>query len=199
MIGVPPILIVGCDITLLAAGTTFMLALGCLNALSPYALSSFVLGSHLVVMCRQLYFESMDPDRYTRRVQPVSVTGIGPSNTTSSNSTLNCYEDHRWDFDYTSGLRLSRFGAVVENGGVYSVLYAGTPPQQQQFSLSGNAPEEGVVVKIKCVAASNTACHRLCRVKHYVNKKITMWATVPLHLRLRLPHPIRATHKSRLC
>ena len=85
---------------------------------------------------------------------PVSVTGIGPSNTTSSNSTLNCYEDHRWDFDYTSLLRLSRFGAIVENGGAYAVLYAGDPPQQQQFSLSGNSPEEGIVVKIKCVTSS---------------------------------------------
>lgn len=101
-------------------------------------------------MCRQLYFESMDPDRYSRRVTPVSVLGVGPSNTTTSNSTLNCYEDHRWDFDYTSLLRLSRFGAVVELGGSYAITYAGTPPQQQQFSMSGNGPDEGIVVKIKC-------------------------------------------------
>lgn len=96
----------------------------------------------------------MDPDRYTRRVMPVSVTGMGPSNTTSSNSTLNCFEDMRWDFDYTSLLRLSRFGVVVELGGTYKITYPGTPPQQQQFSMSGNAPEEGIVIKIKYAASA---------------------------------------------
>jgi hypothetical protein len=103
---------------------------------------------------RQLYFESMDPDRYTRRVQPVAVAGTGPAGTTSSKSALNCYEDHRWDFDYTSLLRLSRFGVVVELGGAYNITYAGTPPQQQQFSMSGNAPDEGIIVRIKYAARS---------------------------------------------
>jgi hypothetical protein len=84
-------------------------------------------------------------------VQPVEVIGSGPSGTTGTKSILNCYEDHRWDFDYTSLLRLSRFSTVVELGGSYDITYAGTPPQQQQFSMSGNAPDEGVLVKIKYV------------------------------------------------
>jgi hypothetical protein len=96
----------------------------------------------------------MDPDRYTRYLHPVSVVGIGPTNTTSSNSTLNSYEDHRWDFDYTSLLRLGRFSVIVELSGTYKITYAGTPPQQQQFTLSGNGPEDGVIVKIKCAASA---------------------------------------------
>jgi hypothetical protein len=96
----------------------------------------------------------MDPDRYTRYLHPVSVVGIGPTNTTTSNSTLNSYEDHRWDFDYTSLLRLGRFGVVVELSGTYTITYAGTPPQQQQFSMSGNGPGDGIIVKIKCVASA---------------------------------------------
>jgi hypothetical protein len=105
---------------------------------------------------RQLYFESMDPDRYTRYLHPLSVRGIGPTNTTSSNSTLNSFEDHRWDFDYTSLLRLARFSAIVELGGTYTITFPGTPPQQQQFTMSGCRPEEGVVVKIKCAASASS-------------------------------------------
>lgn len=80
----------------------------------------------------------------------MEVIGTGALETRSTKTVLNCYEDHRWDFDYTSLLRLSRFGAVVENGGSYDITYKGTPPQQQQFSMSGNLPDEGVLVKIKC-------------------------------------------------
>eukprot|EP00892_Ulva_mutabilis_P008257 jgi/Ulvmu1/5803/UM025_0058.1 len=102
---------------------------------------------------RELYFESMDPDRKTRRVQPVQVTGVGAEAGRGSTARLNCFEDHLWDFDYTSLLRLSRFATTVELGGNYTITYAGTPPQQQQISMSGNAPDEGVLVRIKYYVA----------------------------------------------
>jgi hypothetical protein len=108
---------------------------------------------------RELMFESLDADRYTRRVQPVAVSGSASDGRTSS-TKLNCYEDHRWDFDYTSLLRLSRFGALVELAGTYSINYAGTPPQQQQFVIPGTNISEGVIVKIKyaCLSPTLTYC-----------------------------------------
>ena len=113
---------------------------------------------------RELYFESLDPDRMSRRVQPVAVTGAGAAAGRSSSARLNCFEDHLWDFDYTSLLRMSRFAATVELGGNYTITYAGTPPQQQQFSMSGNAPEEGVLIRLKCAGYSlvylNGAVHQ---------------------------------------
>ena len=100
---------------------------------------------------RELYFESLDPDRKSRRVQPVSVVGSGAEASRTSVAKLNCFEDHLWDFDYTSLLRLSRFATTVELGGSYTVVYAGTPPQQHQVSMSGNSDDEGVLLRIKCV------------------------------------------------
>lgn len=110
---------------------------------------------------RQVYFESLDPDRRTRRVQPVLVTGTGLGGTATHAFKLNAFEDHLWDFDYTSLLRMSRFATAVELGGNYSIQYAGTPPQQHQITMSGNAPEEGILLRIKCARSipnSTTAC-----------------------------------------
>lgn len=102
---------------------------------------------------RELYFESLDPDRKSRRVQPVAVAGVGAEAGRGGFARLNCFEDHLWDFDYTSLLRLSRFAATVELGGAYTITYAGTPPQQQQISMSGNAQDEGILVRLKCASA----------------------------------------------
>jgi hypothetical protein len=102
-------------------------------------------------VCRQLYFESTDRDRYTRRLSPVTIGGGVTGGASGITNVLNSYEDRRWDFDYTSGLRLSRFTTIVELGGEYSISYAGTPPQQQQLSMSGNSAGEAVLVRIKCV------------------------------------------------
>jgi hypothetical protein len=60
-------------------------------------------------------------------------------NTTSRN-VLNTFMDHRWDGFYTSMLRLSRFGALLQGGKnmVYTISYTSTPPQRQIFTLRAN-------------------------------------------------------------
>ena len=74
-----------------------------------------------------LNFESKDSDRYSRRVNPVEVRAV--VNGGNSTNVLNCYMDRRWDDDYTSLLRLSRFPAVVELGNQYNITFAGTNPR----------------------------------------------------------------------
>lgn len=74
-----------------------------------------------------LNFESQDVDRYSRRVNPVVVEGI--VNGSPHKNSLNCYMDRRWDDDYTSLLRLSRFPAVVELNNEYNITFAGTNPR----------------------------------------------------------------------
>jgi hypothetical protein len=57
------------------------------------------------------------------------------NNDTGFANTLNEFMDHVWDGFYTGQIRLSRFPSIIETFKNYEVLYTGTPPSNQRFSL----------------------------------------------------------------
>lgn len=59
-----------------------------------------------------LVFESLDPDKYDRSVQPVYITQEDVANLRIK---LNSFMDHVWDGFYTGQTRLLRFPAVVQS------------------------------------------------------------------------------------
>ena len=71
-------------------------------------------------------FESLDEDKLTRLVSPITIT----NEVLKSRNILNTFMDHLWDGFYTSMKRLSRFPALIlaGNGYVYEINYKGTPP-----------------------------------------------------------------------
>lgn len=98
-----------------------------------------------------LLFESLDSDKWTRTITPITVSSYNITSTTS----LNTFMDHVWDGFYTGELRLSRYPALVQtssnNGAYYEVKYSGTPPSSQRFRL--NADSGAITVKIQYAKA----------------------------------------------
>lgn len=78
-----------------------------------------------------LTFESLDEDRYSRRLHPVNVSNVG--DVYSYQSYLNSYMDRRWDDSYTSLLRLSRFPVVVELGKQFNIEFQGSNPRKLRY------------------------------------------------------------------
>ena len=62
--------------------------------------------------------------------------------------------DHVWDGFYTGQIRLSRFPSIVESNQDYEVLYTGTPPAAQRFTLI--ADNGGSMIQIKYL---NAGCY----------------------------------------
>jgi hypothetical protein len=103
----------------------------------------------------QLHFDSLDNDKYSRRVHPVRVLGTLASGA-SSEAYLNSQQDHRWDNGYTSNLRLSRFHVAVELGGEYTISFGirgatiGTAPRDMRLWIPDAASSDpGIVVKLQ--------------------------------------------------
>lgn len=102
----------------------------------------------------QLHFESLDNDRYTRRVHPVRVVGNLTSGAPSL-AMLNSQQDHRWDDGYTSLLRLSRFMATVELGAEYYISFGyrsgtvGTAPRDMRLQIPTAAATAGIILNIQ--------------------------------------------------
>lgn len=90
-------------------------------------------------------WESLDEDRRTRLVTPIEVLGM---NITSRN-VINTFMDHQWDGFYTSMLRTSRFATILQggNGMWYELVYKGTPPLRQKFTLRSD--EVPVSIRIR--------------------------------------------------
>eukprot|EP00007_Cunea_sp_BSH-02190019_P009900 CAMPEP_0174228976 /NCGR_PEP_ID=MMETSP0417-20130205/58_1 /TAXON_ID=242541 /ORGANISM="Mayorella sp, Strain BSH-02190019" /LENGTH=3668 /DNA_ID=CAMNT_0015306471 /DNA_START=321 /DNA_END=11327 /DNA_ORIENTATION=- len=99
-----------------------------------------------------LTFESLDRDTLTRRINPVTVwadavvdEADGPPRDAYLN-TLTAFQDHHWDFQYTSMLRLSRFPPVVQTNRHYNVDLAGTVPTSMRFQLQYPDTDDEVVL-----------------------------------------------------
>ena len=106
----------------------------------------------------ELHFDSLDNDKYTRRVHPVRVLGK-LVNGASSEAYLNSQQDHRWDDGYTSLLRLSRFHVAVELGGEYYISFGyrdgtvGTAPRDMRLWIpDATDSDPAVVVKFQYTA-----------------------------------------------
>ncbi|GMH45332.1 hypothetical protein BSKO_13289 [Bryopsis sp. KO-2023] len=93
-----------------------------------------------------LHFESLDPDKMSRRVNPVKVEAF--VNGEKSTNILNCFMDRRWDDSYTSLLRLSRFPVIVELQNEYNITFAGTNPRTLRFGFDGVESGDGVLINM---------------------------------------------------
>lgn len=91
-----------------------------------------------------LLFESLDSDSWKRLVSPIYVK----NNATNSINTLNTFMDHIWDGFYTGQLRMARWPSTIDvtPGMTYDIVYSGTPPEKQRFSLV--ADFSGTILRI---------------------------------------------------
>ena len=91
-----------------------------------------------------LLFESLDEDKWRRMVSPIYVNSL----TFNSTNKVNTFMDHIWDGFYTGQLRMGRWPSIIQLGSTasYQILYSGTPPQSQRFTL--NAEYSGTIIKI---------------------------------------------------
>eukprot|EP00210_Caulerpa_lentillifera_P009344 g8908.t1 len=103
-----------------------------------------------------LFFENLDVDRFTRRVHPVEVSNLDGT----ASSKLNSYMDRRWDDDYTSLLRLSRFPVIVQKGGQYFINFTGTVPRSLRFGFGNGGGSSGIIVHLMY---TNPELHRVSR------------------------------------
>jgi hypothetical protein len=90
-----------------------------------------------------LLMESLDSDGWKRMITPINVTNYD----FGSVNTLNTFMDHIWDGFYTGQLRMPRWPSIIQTGvGMnYEIVYSGTPPSNQRFSLRADGP---VTIKI---------------------------------------------------
>lgn len=81
-----------------------------------------------------LLFESLDPDKVDRAMQPIYVSKQG----TEMANNLNAFMDHTWDGFYTGQIRLSRFGSIFEGSrrSIYDITFTGTPAKKMRFLLN---------------------------------------------------------------
>ena len=91
-----------------------------------------------------LLFENIDDDKYKRMITPIYVK----NEALKTSNAINTFMDHIWDGFYTGQLRLSRWPAIIQTGPTmsYEVLYTGTPPGNQRFTLK--ADYSAVAMKI---------------------------------------------------
>lgn len=100
-----------------------------------------------------LLFESEDSDKFDRSVQPIYVrdyiddgTDVG---TFTMETKLNSMMDHGCDTGYASQLRTSRFPVLAQaDNRQYDIVYSGTPPKKQKFSLFAGDPNAGMTIRI---------------------------------------------------
>lgn len=90
-------------------------------------------------------WESLDADKRTRLVTPIEIIGM---NLTTRN-VINTFMDHQWDGFYTSMLRTSRFASILQggNGMWYELVYRGTPPLRQKFTLRSDTVPVALRIK----------------------------------------------------
>ena len=89
-----------------------------------------------------LLFDSLDADRMDRSVQPVYVQ----NEESGFDNKLNSFMDHCWDGFYTCQKRETKFPSLVYQNWDYNIEYTGTPPQKQDFRLSGRGGSPGFLV-----------------------------------------------------
>ena len=93
-----------------------------------------------------LLFDSEDPDTLDRSVQPIYARLQG----TGMNNKVNSFMDHVWDGFYTGQTRLSRFPILVylPQNAVYDIVYTGTPPKKQKYTLRSQDNTTEMIVRI---------------------------------------------------
>ena len=93
-----------------------------------------------------LTFESEDPDKMDRSMQPIYYTKEG----TGISNKINSYMDHCWDGFYTCQKRLSRFHGLVMGGpgAIHEILFTGSPAKKMKFTLLSQNGEAGSTIKI---------------------------------------------------
>lgn len=100
-----------------------------------------------------LKFESEDEDTLDRSIQPIYSRLEG----TDMNNKVNSYMDHVWDGFYTGQTRLSRFPIIVyaPRGAVYDIIYTGTPPKKQKYTLQSQDNSLEMIVRIAYAGAES--------------------------------------------
>ena len=94
----------------------------------------------------QLLFESEDPDKLDRSIQPIYAQLQG----TRIDNKVNSFMDHVWDGFYTGQIRMSRFPIIMylPQGAVYDIVYTGSPPKKQLYSLVSQQTDVELIVRI---------------------------------------------------
>ena len=104
-----------------------------------------------------LSFESLDADRFTRRLHPVRLEAESAADGLPfpAATVLNSFMDHRWDQGYTSLLRLSRFPVLVEARRTWNLTFAGTPPRKLRLRYGGaHVAMDGLRVAVRIAYTS---------------------------------------------
>lgn len=94
-----------------------------------------------------LLFESEDPDKFDRAMQPIY---LQMWNSTNTQSKLNAFMDHVWDGFYSGQIRRSRFPGMVwaPPDMVYNIVMTGTPAKKMRFVLRSQSETAGMIVSI---------------------------------------------------
>ena len=73
------------------------------------------------------------------------------------NNKVNSYMDHVWDGFYTGQTRLTRFPIIVyaPKGAVYDIVYTGTPPKKQKYTLTSQNEALEMMVRIAYPSAES--------------------------------------------
>jgi len=80
-----------------------------------------------------LLFESEDPDKMDRSMQPIYVKKNG----TEMENKLNSFMDHVWDGFYTGQTRRSMFPSIFQGqpGDIYDLNFTGSPAKNMRFTI----------------------------------------------------------------
>lgn len=66
------------------------------------------------------------------------------------NNKINSFMDHVWDGFYQGQIRHSRFPILVyaPKGAVYDIVYTGTPPKKQKYTLKSQNEALEMIIRI---------------------------------------------------
>lgn len=100
-----------------------------------------------------LLFESLDPDRFDRAMQPIYVSKQG----TEMANNLNAMMDHTWDGFYTGQIRRSTFPSIFEGSrrSVYDITFTGSPAKKMRFTLNAKSRTTGATIRIAYPSAES--------------------------------------------
>lgn len=119
-----------------------------------------------------LLFESEDPDKFDRSLQPVYLEFNGDA---TARNKLNSYMDHVWDGFYAGQIRRSRFPGLVYGGKqagkagapLYTIVFTGTPAKKFRFTFLSHSKTAGITVKIAYPGAESRQVEKDGKVIEY--------------------------------
>lgn len=73
------------------------------------------------------------------------------------NNKVNSYMDNVWDGFYSGQERLTRFPIIVyaPTGALYDIVYTGSPPKKQKFTLTSQNKDLAMIVRIAYPSAES--------------------------------------------